>query len=298
MILLERNIRLPIFSDEPEKQRGWHGEQLKKSFAKHDIEVIFISLQDCYLSLTGGQSVILPTFDKLPKAVFVRSIAGGTLQQITMRLNILHVLKLQNVKVYNEPRAIERTVDKAMTSFLLHRNGIAIPKTWACESRHTAQNIIQKSHKKLLIKPIFGSQGTGVRLLEKDALPMPQEIFVDGVYYLQQFIDSGDNPHDYRVFIINHQAIATMKRSGNTWINNVAKGAQCEQVEDIEITKLAELASNIMDLDYCGVDIIRDQFGKLYVLEVNSIPAWRGLQGVTQVNIADALVDDLLFKMI
>ncbi|HEX5538800.1 MAG TPA: alpha-L-glutamate ligase, partial [Methylophilaceae bacterium] len=35
----------------------------------------------------------------------------------------------------------------------------------------------------------------------------------------------------------------------------------------------------------------------LYVLEVNSIPAWRGLQGVTGLDIAQALTDDFLVKM-
>jgi len=30
------------------------------------------------------------------------------------------------------------------------------------------------------------------------------------------------------------------------------------------------------------------------VIEVNSIPAWRGLQSITQFEIADVLVDDLL----
>ena len=49
-----------------------------------------------------------------------------------------------------------------------------------------------------------------------------------------------------------------------------------------------------MDIDYCGVDIIRDRHGNLYVLEVNSIPAWKGLQGVVDVDIAQALVDDCL----
>ena len=55
-----------------------------------------------------------------------------------------------------------------------------------------------------------------------------------------------------------------------------------------------------IDIAYCGVDIIRDADGKLWVLEVNSIPAWRGLQraisvNATQmVNIAQILVDDFI----
>jgi len=79
-------------------------------------------------------------------------------------------------------------------------------------------------------------------------------------------------------------------------LHNVARGAQCKWVEDDEIATLAEQASKVLDIDYCGVDIIRDADGKLWVLELNSIPAWRGLQSVCITSIAQLLVDDLLLK--
>jgi MreB/Mrl family cell shape determining protein len=52
-----------------------------------------------------------------------------------------------------------------------------------------------------------------------------------------------------------------------------------------------------VEIDYCGVDLIRDRTGRLFVLEVNSIPAWKGLQGVVANDIAQALVDDFLGKI-
>ncbi|OYY80780.1 MAG: alpha-L-glutamate ligase, partial [Methylophilales bacterium 16-45-9] len=56
-------------------------------------------------------------------------------------------------------------------------------------------------------------------------------------------------------------------------------------------------AAKAVEIDYCGVDIIQALSGEYYVLEVNSIPAWRGLQSVTDFNIAQVLVDDLLEKL-
>ena len=50
-------------------------------------------------------------------------------------------------------------------------------------------------------------------------------------------------------------------------------------------------------MDYAGIDILRDDHGELTVLEVNSIPAWKGLQGVTPLNIAQLLADDLLRRI-
>jgi glutathione synthase/RimK-type ligase-like ATP-grasp enzyme len=50
-------------------------------------------------------------------------------------------------------------------------------------------------------------------------------------------------------------------------------------------------------MDYCGVDIMQAQSGEYHVLEVNSMPAWKGLQSVTEQNIAQLLVDDFLAKL-
>ena len=151
--------------------------------------------------------------------------------------------------------------------------------------------------KTLVIKPLFGSQGQGVRLLDSDSkLPVPKDAFVDGVYYCQTYIDSGDSYHDFRVFVVNNQSVASMRRSGSGWLNNVAQGANCVGEQDKQVEALAVQAAKALDIDYCGVDIMRDKDGGLWVIEVNSIPAWRGLQGVTHVNIAQTLVDDLISK--
>jgi glutathione synthase/RimK-type ligase-like ATP-grasp enzyme len=50
----------------------------------------------------------------------------------------------------------------------------------------------------------------------------------------------------------------------------------------------------VIGADYAGVDLIRDETGRLLVLEINSNPAWKGLQSVTDVNIAWTLAADFL----
>jgi tetrahydromethanopterin:alpha-L-glutamate ligase len=293
-------VKIPIFTDEVAQSGGWHGAKLQTAFAARNVEAVFVSLKDCVLDLSDVKpSIQIPNFESLPKAAFVRGISGGTLQQITQRLNILHALKMLGTVVYNDGRAIERTVDKAMTSFLLQQNGIATPKTWVCESRQQAHEIIEQNHKlnqQLVIKPLFGSQGAGVRLVEESAekLPLPMDTHVDGVFYLQSFIKAS---HDYRVFVVNNRAIAAMKRSGETWLHNAALGAKCEEIAESDVLEVALQAARVLDIGYCGVDVIRDAQGKLFVLEANSIPAWRGLQSVTETNIAQLLADDFFDKI-
>lgn len=289
--------RIAIVTDEP----GWHGARLKNALAGRGCLGQYVSLTKCRLTLDGDASpVLMPGFASgLPDGVIVRGVPGGSLEEVVFHLDILHALKHLGVPVYNEARAIERTVDKAMTSFLLRHAGIPTPATWAVRGRDEAIGIataeLRAGHE-LVSKPLFGSQGQGLRrystLEELDRL-----VDSSGVYYLQRFIGCGGlEPHDWRVFVIRGQAVAAMRRCGISWLNNVSQGARCEpaRLDDLLLCRLAEDAVRRVEVGYAGVDIIRDAHGRYSVLEINSIPAWKGLQSVTDVNIAERLVDDFL----
>lgn len=292
--------RIAILTDDP----GWHGRQLKRAFARRGYQVKFLSLMGCHVDLqkgTGG--VVLPGFENsLPDGVFVRGVPGGTLEQVILRLDFLHLLPLLGVPVYNAARAIEKSVDKAMTSLLLHQAGIPTPPTWVMESEAQVRMLLMReiaSGHELVLKPLFGSQGTGLKRLASPADLPPAEEY-KGVYYLQHYV--GGEPgawEDYRVLVVGGVSRAAMTRRGTNWINNVAQGAACQTApEDKELFHLAEAATAALDMDYAGVDLIRDREGRLCVLEVNSIPAWRGLQTVVNGNIAAMLADDFLDRHI
>lgn len=95
--------------------------------------------------------------------------------------------------------------------------------------------------------------------------------------------------------MINGCAVAAMRRRGKYWLTNVARGAACEPVAiKPELAHLAIQSAAILEMDYAGVDIIQDQQGHYLLIEVNSIPAWKGLESVCGLNIAELLVGDLL----
>ncbi|MFT5134094.1 MAG: tetrahydromethanopterin:alpha-L-glutamate ligase [Gammaproteobacteria bacterium] len=292
----EKNII--IFSDTD----GLHENKLTRAFEKHGYRCSRISLVDCQLNYGSGSSgLVIPGFDDcLPDAVFVRAIPAGSFEQVTFRLDILHALEECGVLVYNSARAIERTVDKGMTSFLLARAGVPSPDTWVCESKDEALEIVKRETSignKLVLKPLFGNCGRGLQLIDKvSSLPPLEE--VSGVYYLQKQIRSIDNKgRDWRVLVIANQAIVAMERISDHWITNRARGGKClPAVLTGEIRELAEAASLAIDMNYAGIDIIRDTDGNYLVLEVNSVPAWRGLQSVVEKDISQMLVDDLVKK--
>jgi RimK family alpha-L-glutamate ligase len=290
--------RVAICTDEP----GWHGARLRAAFAARDVEARYVSLRECSIDLSRCEhGIVMPGFEgKLPAGVFVRGVPGGTLEQVTFRLGILHALKTLGIPVYNDANAIERTVDKSMTSFLLQRAGVPTPPTWVTESAAQARAVVRRegaAGREVVIKPLFGSQGTGLRRLAA-GMDIPGMEQYRHVCYLQRYIESGDGRwHDHRVFVIAGRAVAAMLRRGASWVNNVAKGGRCEALElTAELAQLAEAATKAVGADYAGVDIVRGEDGRLWVIEVNGIPAWKGLQGVTRLDIAEALIGDFLHR--
>ena len=86
-----------------------------------------------------------------------------------------------------------------------------------------------------------------------------------------------------------------MLRRGKEWLTNRSQGASCEPlILDKSIADLAESACKILNIDYAGVDIIQDKKGHFYIIEVNSIPAWHGLQSVVNFDIASCLIDSFV----
>jgi RimK family alpha-L-glutamate ligase len=288
--------RIAIFTDDP----GWHGKQLRLAFGNLGYSSEYISLTQCSFAIQAGKNPIsIPGFEyDLPDAAFVRGVPGGSLEEVILYLDFLHALKIMSIPVYNDGHAIERSVDKGMTSFLLHNAGLPTPLTWVLRNREDALSIAENELKKghlLISKPLFGSQGAGIRRIEKTT-----DLFwltnSSGVYYLQRFVHcSGEGFSDNRVFVVNGQAVAAMRRRGKSWLNNVARGASCEHIDlNAEMAVLAVKATMALAMDYAGVDIIQDKDGHYTIIEVNSIPAWKGLESVCDVNIAQILADDLI----
>jgi len=285
-----------IFTDDS----GWHGRQLQEAFAQRGLDSVFVSLTDCQLNLSNqGLPIRIPGFEtQLPVAAFVRGVPGGSLEEVVFYLDILHGLTLLEIPVYNNGKAVERSVDKAMTSFLLQKSQLATPKTWVLRDRDQAISRVTEELQqgfRVIVKPVFGSQGEGIRLIEKES-DLVWMAPSRGIYYLQRFINcQGSGYSDWRVFVINQKVVAAMRREGLFWLNNVARGAKCRAEKlDESMEQLALQATDALAMDYAGVDIIVDQDGHCSVIEVNSVPAWKGLQSICHIDVAQLLVADLL----
>jgi tetrahydromethanopterin:alpha-L-glutamate ligase len=276
----------------------WHARALGHALAASDIAMLHSPLAACQFDSSHPTGLSLPGFPRsLPDAVLVRTISAGSFEAITRRLGILHALRCLNVLVWNDARAIERCVDKSMTSFLLARQGIPTPPAYAVETLAAARAIVNRrsAQGKWVLKPLFGSQGKGLRLITRpDELPAPES--VSGVYYLQEYqAVENDGFRDFRLLVSSGQVVAAMMRKALTWVTNVKQGGQpMSAVIDAPMRDLAVAAAKAVGASFAGVDLLIGADSVPTVLEVNSMPAWSGLQKVTGRNIAAAICADLV----
>ena len=269
---------------------------MEDAYTARGAAVVRLDLSACAFSTASPTGLELPHFEALPDAVHVRTMSAGSFEAITKRLGILHALERLGVRVVNAPRAVEACVDKSMTSFLVAHAGLPTPETWALESFEQARALVRREIEggPLVLKPLFGAQGKGLRLIRAvDDLPAAAQ--VAGVYYLQRFEPvEGKDFRDFRLFVIGDRVAATMMRRAPTWITNVKQGGEPVAVaRDVQLEALALGAARAVGAEIAGVDVIVGREGPR-VLEVNSMPAWRGLQKVSHVDVASAVADHIL----
>jgi RimK family alpha-L-glutamate ligase len=184
-----------------------------------------------------------------------------------------------------------------MTSFLLGQAGVPTPPTWTMESGDVARALVEREAPRgpLVLKPLFGAQGRGLRLIRRPE-DLPNSEAIAGVYYLQRFQANGaEDFTDYRLFVLRGRVIGAMMRRASTWITNVKQGGQPLAIApDAKMERLAIAAAEAVGAKIAGVDVLVAADGGPTVLEVNSMPAWSGLQKVSRRNIAEAIASALL----
>jgi RimK family alpha-L-glutamate ligase len=284
-------VRLAVLAARP----GWHTQQLERAAAAQGHEAVVVPYEGLVARI--GVAAELRTrgtdLDAMD-LVLARIIPSGSLEQIVFRVDALHRLEDRGIAVVNSPRAIERTVDKFWTSTLLEQCGIPTPETVVCEDAEQAAEAF-RALRDVIVKPLFGSMGLGmVRVQDEE---MAYRVFrtieqIRGVYYLQRTVDHDGS--DIRAFVLGGRVLAAIERRSSGWRTNLARGGTARPVTLSDETRsLAIRAAAAVSADYAGVDLVTNRDGQAYVLEVNGIPGWKGLQEATGVDVAEALIGHL-----
>ncbi len=221
---------------------------------------------------------------------------------------ISYMLEKAGIRLFNSAQAIELCDDKMTTALALSNSGIPMPKTLPgllCydESAPLNEQALRIVEEELgypvIVKSSFGSMGTGVFKAENfeqlkgaaSALKMQPHLF-------QQYITESAG-RDIRVIVIGGKAVAAMERiSGGDFRSNIAIGGRGLKIDmPVQVKEMAEKAAALLNLDYCGADIL---FGKegFYLCEVNSNAFFDGIEAATGVNIAKLYANHIAKTMI
>jgi len=281
-------------------EASWHVLRLQEALEQRGVTVAHFSSTHLLTRVMGSPragATGIPLDDCA--ALMVRGIPIASLEQIIFRVDVLHRLENMGVRVFNSARAIEQTVDKYYTSSLLEDAGLPTPRTIVTECFDEAMMAFDELGGDVVVKPLFGSEGKGMmRIVDRDLAHRIFRALELGryVYYVQEYVPHDD--WDIRAFVLGDRLLAAMARRGVGWKTNVAQGARSTALTlDPALESLALQATRLIGMDYAGVDIVCDRHGQPFVLEINCIPGWRGLQSTVQFDVAVAVADYVLGQL-
>lgn len=298
--------------------QGWYFQDLSRAAAARAVMLQPLSMNDLACELGGGEAEVFTTlateaggrcslrdFD----AVLIRTMPLGTLEEIILRMDLLAVAESAGTRIINPPKAMETAIDKFLTSARLSAAGILTPPTVACQSLEVAMSAVER-WQSVVVKPLFGGEGRGIFRL--DDLSIADRTFrmllsLGSVLYLQPFLQPVQREsqrtagRDYRLFVLaasdfrSAQVLGMERTNPLDWRANVSRGGAGRQLEMTdELYQLALRSAQAIGAPFAAVDILPAEDGKLYVLEVNAVPGWKGLAAATGVDVAGRIVDWLL----
>jgi ribosomal protein S6--L-glutamate ligase len=284
-------MRLAVLADAD----SWYARDLKRAASgEHEIVTLPFSALAARLDGTRGlklssAAVDLADFD----AVLVRTMPPGSLEQVVFRMDCLGRYEAAGGVVINPARAIEAAVDKFLTSAKLEAAGLLTPRTICCQTADDAMAAFAELAGDVVVKPLFGSEGRGITRLNDEALALrafKMLAQLGAVLYLQQFI-----PHegfDIRLLVIGERILAMRRRSNSDWRTNISRGAVAERMElDDGLVSIARRAAEAVGAPLAGVDVLPGRDGRLYTIEVNAVPGWKGLARTLEVDVARLVIE-------
>ncbi len=209
------------------------------------------------------------------------------------------LLEKSGLRLFNSAAAIEVCDDKMLTHAALAGNGINMPDCVYAPLCYTERQqpdgeFLAKVKNAfgfpLVAKINYGSLGANVELIsDENELTAYESKNILLPHFYQKFIDCGAG-EDIRVIVVGGKYLCAMKRhNDNDFRSNIELGGTGSVYEaDEQLIKLCEKVASVLNLDYCGIDVLTDKNGVRYICEVNSNAFFAAAERVCGVNVAEA----------
>lgn len=211
---------------------------------------------------------------------------------------LVRQFELMGVATANRAEAIVAARDKLRSLQLLARAGVALPHTVAGDEPADAGALLELAGEPpWVIKLNQGAQGEGVLLAERRAAGRGMVEALRSLragFLVQEFIAEAGGA-DLRCLVVGGRVIAAMERraaEGEFRANLHRGGSARAVVLDAAEIDAAVRAADVIGLGVAGVDLLRARRGPL-VLEVNASPGLEGIETITGVDVAAAVITHL-----
>ena len=215
--------------------------------------------------------------------------------------HIARLLELAGFRLFNKAEAINLCDSKMLTHLALTNHGIKMPKTINYPLRY-GQGSDEGFHKRvveelglpMVIKHIYGSLGEQVFLARTiDEFNQITSKLTNVPHIYQQFIASSFRK-DLRIVLIDHKIVASMQRNAQVegeFRSNIETGGIGLQVDiPPAFASMAIKVSEILDLDYCGLDLLYGPSGEPLLMEVNANAYFSPIEKYSKKDVAGAYV--------
>jgi len=257
----------------------------------HDVEVI--DYLRCYMNITSHNPQVFYRGEPIRDVDAIIPRIGAS--QTFYGTAVVRQFEMMGVSSANSSIAISRSRDKLRCLQLLSRRGIGLPVTGFAHATKDVTGLIHAvGGPPLVVKLLEGTQGIGVVLAETEkAAESVIEAFrgLDANILVQEFIKEAEGA-DLRCFVIGERVVAAMKRIAprGDFRANLHRGGSSEKVKlTPEERTIAVRAAREMGLRVAGVDLLRSKHGPV-VVEVNSSPGLKGIEEISEIDVAGRII--------
>jgi gamma-F420-2:alpha-L-glutamate ligase len=236
---------------------------------------------------------------ELPDLVLSRTGAGTNY----FTRSVMRQIEKFGIPVYNDADSISRVSDKLLTSQLLVKENLPIPKTILVNGDVDVELIEKEVGFPCVVKATSGSKGKTVHLCQtkKDftsLMSLLSSISLKKTMIIQEFVDAQPGT-DLRVWVIGGKTVVAMKRTGaeGDFRANISQGGTAELFEITdEVDYLARETARVLGLQIAGVDLLFDKDG-YKICEANSSPGFEGMDQYCGQDMAQRIVDFIKLKI-
>lgn len=236
---------------------------------------------------------------ELPDLVLSRTGSGTNY----FTRSVMRQIEKFGIPVFNDADSISRVSDKLLTSQLLVKENLPIPKTILVNGDVDIELIEKEIGFPCVVKATSGSKGKTVHLCQtkKDfvsLMSLLSSISLKKTMIIQEFVDAQPGT-DLRVWVIGGKTVVAMKRTGaeGDFRANISQGGTAELFEITdEVDYLARETARVLGLQIAGVDLLFDKDG-YKICEANSSPGFEGMDQYCGQDMAQRIVDFIKLKI-